>query len=446
MAEAGVGELSGVGDSDPRTSETVGVGLSRLEKSCSALAQCLALGNSEGAASAASFLAKRRASLRFSPAPTSPVLPECTEEVVGEQAVASLSPRSDAGKVKDVVDVPSNADGSSFLIRKRPQGVGVGCGAGDRIERDVSGGELQHSGAPTAAVNVTELPPKQSLPTDPEGPIVSIVSEGPASQVTAVPQVVRFPDGADVEYFSQSMGGWVVAVVQNYDEYTGTYCLDIHPQALPQKVRAPSRVGAGSASSSGKGVAVVSARVSSSEKSSRGTAPAAAAVSAKLPPAHAKVGEAKASTAAAAAPQIDSRPRDGRPQFHRTLIVAPAGGVSAAGRSLVSAPESVASATECGSAWAAVEEIAPAGAGPVDAVDPAGKPAPAFSAAGRQYAVGAAVEYFSTTHGGWVPAKMEGYNENNGSFKLDIQPMALPSKVRAAVSSGAGVGAPAAVL
>mmetsp|Transcript_41173 Transcript_41173/g.130442 ORF Transcript_41173/g.130442 Transcript_41173/m.130442 type:complete len:620 (+) Transcript_41173:120-1979(+) len=43
---------------------------------------------------------------------------------------------------------------------------------------------------------------------------------------------------------------------------------------------------------------------------------------------------------------------------------------------------------------------------------------------------GTLVEYFSATLGGWTPSVVQGYDESSGCYKLDIQPMALPSKIR----------------
>lgn len=44
---------------------------------------------------------------------------------------------------------------------------------------------------------------------------------------------------------------------------------------------------------------------------------------------------------------------------------------------------------------------------------------------------GTMVEYLSTRHGGWVPATVQGFDSATGCWVLDIQPVALPSKVRA---------------
>lgn len=41
-----------------------------------------------------------------------------------------------------------------------------------------------------------------------------------------------------MEYFSQSAGGWIPAVVKGFSKSSGTYVLDIQPVALPNKVRA----------------------------------------------------------------------------------------------------------------------------------------------------------------------------------------------------------------
>eukprot|EP00929_Paragymnodinium_shiwhaense_P091008 TRINITY_DN51068_c0_g1_i1.p1 TRINITY_DN51068_c0_g1~~TRINITY_DN51068_c0_g1_i1.p1 ORF type:complete len:798 (-),score=137.76 TRINITY_DN51068_c0_g1_i1:642-2945(-) len=61
-------------------------------------------------------------------------------------------------------------------------------------------------------------------------------------------------------------------------------------------------------------------------------------------------------------------------------------------------------------------------------------------------AIGAPAEYFSTTHGGWVPAVVKGFNEESNSYILDVQPMALLSKVRPAVASSKPAAAQAATV
>merc|ERR1712232_1114199 len=40
-------------------------------------------------------------------------------------------------------------------------------------------------------------------------------------------------------------------------------------------------------------------------------------------------------------------------------------------------------------------------------------------------------EYYSTTNGGWVPAVVVRFNEENSTYVLDIQPVAAVHKVRA---------------
>eukprot|EP00927_Polykrikos_kofoidii_P023923 TRINITY_DN21861_c0_g1_i2.p1 TRINITY_DN21861_c0_g1~~TRINITY_DN21861_c0_g1_i2.p1 ORF type:complete len:744 (+),score=111.95 TRINITY_DN21861_c0_g1_i2:75-2234(+) len=53
-----------------------------------------------------------------------------------------------------------------------------------------------------------------------------------------------------------------------------------------------------------------------------------------------------------------------------------------------------------------------------------------------RFPVGTAVEYHSTTLGGWKPAVVEGFNMEWGTYTLDIQPAARPGKVRMATPSG----------
>lgn len=43
--------------------------------------------------------------------------------------------------------------------------------------------------------------------------------------------------GTRVEYYSESRGGWIPGVVQGFDELAGALVLDVHPRALPNKVR-----------------------------------------------------------------------------------------------------------------------------------------------------------------------------------------------------------------
>jgi len=49
----------------------------------------------------------------------------------------------------------------------------------------------------------------------------------------------------------------------------------------------------------------------------------------------------------------------------------------------------------------------------------------------QEFPDGAAVEYYSSSHGGWVPAKVQGFNVEKNYYELDIQPMAFLNKVRA---------------
>lgn len=49
---------------------------------------------------------------------------------------------------------------------------------------------------------------------------------------------------------------------------------------------------------------------------------------------------------------------------------------------------------------------------------------------------GALVEYYSVSMGGWLPAKVRGFDERSGCWNLDVQPVALPAKVRAPQASG----------
>merc|ERR1719203_1443612 len=59
-----------------------------------------------------------------------------------------------------------------------------------------------------------------------------------------------------------------------------------------------------------------------------------------------------------------------------------------------------------------------------------------------RFSEGAAVQYQSTTFGGWVPAVVRGFDTHTSTYILDVQPVAIPSKVRAAPpASGATAGA-----
>jgi len=128
--------------------------------------------------------------------------------------------------------------------------------------------------------------------------------------------VESLPAGTAVEYFSQSSGGWIAAVVHSFDSRNNTYKLDVHPSAPVHKVRA----------------AGCNANLPSGEKQCR-----------------------------------QSR---------------------------------------------------------------------------NQYQPGTSVEYYSTSRGGWIPAVVVGFDDNTGAYKLDIQPVALPDKVRLA-SNHAAVASPA---
>merc|ERR1712087_776149 len=80
------------------------------------------------------------------------------------------------------------------------------------------------------------------------------------SSVQAGAAVAQYAIGAKVEYFSEARGGWLPAVVQGYNAGTGAYVLDVHPAALPSKIRS---VGAGSASITAVGQTTVSVQAPS---------------------------------------------------------------------------------------------------------------------------------------------------------------------------------------
>jgi len=69
---------------------------------------------------------------------------------------------------------------------------------------------------------------------------------------------VQYPMGSRVEYFSEARGGWLAGVVQGFNAATGAYVLDVHPAALPNKMRA---VGGGGASASVQGGSVMGSMV-----------------------------------------------------------------------------------------------------------------------------------------------------------------------------------------
>eukprot|EP00927_Polykrikos_kofoidii_P051654 TRINITY_DN4543_c3_g1_i1.p1 TRINITY_DN4543_c3_g1~~TRINITY_DN4543_c3_g1_i1.p1 ORF type:complete len:556 (-),score=99.21 TRINITY_DN4543_c3_g1_i1:74-1582(-) len=49
---------------------------------------------------------------------------------------------------------------------------------------------------------------------------------------------------------------------------------------------------------------------------------------------------------------------------------------------------------------------------------------------GRQFEVGAAVEYLSTSRGCWIAASVRGFDEATGTYTLDVHPAAPPARVR----------------
>lgn len=57
-------------------------------------------------------------------------------------------------------------------------------------------------------------------------------------------------------------------------------------------------------------------------------------------------------------------------------------------------------------------------------------PAGALGEVAALYPEGCEVEYYSSSHGGWVPTVVRGFNERTGTYVTDIQPVALPAKLR----------------
>ncbi|CAK0823446.1 unnamed protein product, partial [Prorocentrum cordatum] len=62
--------------------------------------------------------------------------------------------------------------------------------------------------------------------------------------------------------------------------------------------------------------------------------------------------------------------------------------------------------------------------------------------AGQEYATQAKVEYYSASQGGWILARVEGYNAD-GTYNLDCKPNVAPDKIRwpGGAKAQAGVGA-----
>eukprot|EP00927_Polykrikos_kofoidii_P000888 TRINITY_DN10333_c0_g1_i1.p1 TRINITY_DN10333_c0_g1~~TRINITY_DN10333_c0_g1_i1.p1 ORF type:complete len:1103 (-),score=194.28 TRINITY_DN10333_c0_g1_i1:147-3344(-) len=401
MAAANFGAAEGEGEGGDAwgSSDTLAVQIGRLDERCSALAQSLTEGNLEGAASAASFLARRRASLRLSPPSDSAPSPLSVGECLTKET-------SEAPSAASSSNVAPNAGGARLFRRMTAQPVGIVRKEVDRIESAVT-------------EKISEDPQVPAEATKKDTSQAGAPSDTPTGESTASSDMPKFATGADVEYFSQSFGGWVMAVVQGFDESSGTYSLNIHPQALPQKIRLPSR--ATTCASSASETLITSESVA-------GDAPSPAAVDASVElPSAAPREPAGVNASSAGAPKDESRQQDDQPRIQRRQTAAPEGGLRNAAEAAVGAA------------------AAPAAANANPFASPAGQPAQAASSSGRQYPDGAAVEYFSTTHGGWVPAVMLGYNDKTGAYKLDIQPIALPSKVRAAPSSGAGATPPVAV-
>lgn len=74
---------------------------------------------------------------------------------------------------------------------------------------------------------------------------LDVHSAAPECRVRAVLSNLKIPkrqhlDGTEVEYYSVTRGGWVPAVVQGFNEHSGTYTLDIQPAALPCTIRVPA--------------------------------------------------------------------------------------------------------------------------------------------------------------------------------------------------------------
>merc|ERR1712032_520783 len=66
----------------------------------------------------------------------------------------------------------------------------------------------------------------------------------------------QYAIGARVEYFSEARGGWLPGVVQGFNAQTGAYVLDVHPAALPSKIRPAGVAGSATVSVQGGGASV----------------------------------------------------------------------------------------------------------------------------------------------------------------------------------------------
>lgn len=60
-----------------------------------------------------------------------------------------------------------------------------------------------------------------------------------------------------------------------------------------------------------------------------------------------------------------------------------------------------------------------------------------------QFKPGQVVEYYSTTHRGWIPGIIQGFDDKTGTYSLDVQPIAFPNKVRACSSASSTAMPPA---
>eukprot|EP00927_Polykrikos_kofoidii_P024856 TRINITY_DN22487_c0_g1_i1.p1 TRINITY_DN22487_c0_g1~~TRINITY_DN22487_c0_g1_i1.p1 ORF type:complete len:502 (-),score=59.26 TRINITY_DN22487_c0_g1_i1:83-1588(-) len=180
-----------------------------------------------------------------------------------------------------------------------------------------------------------------------------------------------FGVGTAVEYYSESQGSWLAAVVLGCNEACGTYQLDVHPAAAPHKIRLvpPKRYAIGAA-------------VEYYSTSRGGWVPAMV----------------KGIDESTGAYNLDIQ-SIALPDKVRAAKVQPAAANGSGGYSC------------SGGASASREGVA------VDA--------------SRRFSEGTLVEYYSTSQNNWVPTVVRGYNAQTGFYITDIQPMALPSKLRA---------------
>lgn len=341
--------------------------LRNLSNDCTELARCLEAGDEEFAGMVASELARLKAPVQIKLKEVGKEEIEATfsshgaATLVAEQTTSSTQPSAAAQEANSQAG-PTMGTPLSPGTSAEADGSCSGVHADQKASTADASPTASAASPPKAstadaspAANAASLPSAEASPTantslsssrDMLGAGASITPQKDAvAAAAAVLKAAGRPTnvaiasksqvhvvGSRVEYYSQSAGGWIPAVVQGYDEKRGTYRLDVQPIALPQKVRS---VGTTASQTP------VSSLTLGGEKS-----PA----------------------------DSDSRPSG----------YLPGGPNSGSGNH------------------------------------------------GERFAVGESVEYYSSSHGKWVPAVVQGFNESIGAYKLDIQSVALASKVRRA--------------